>query len=900
MKKMTSNEIRKSWIEFFEQKQHTLIPPASLIPVDDNSLLWINSGVATLKDYFSGKKNPPSNRLVNAQKAIRTNDFFNVGHTSRHHTFFEMLGNFSIGDYFKIDAINFAYELLTKVWEIDPSLLWITVFKDDIDSYNQWIKNGINPNQIIKCDESRNFWDIGSGPCGPCSEIYYDRGPKFDPNNIGEKLILEDIENDRYIEIWNIVFSQYNNDGKNNYSELARKNIDTGAGIERLASISQNVPTNFDTDLFLPIIKSIEKYSNQKYDLNAYFNNNQKQNKVNFSYRVICDHFRAATFAIADGAIPNNKERGYIIRRLIRRAYVHFQYLNINNTYQCVNDIVVSIINTMNDYYSYLNDKKDTIINILINEIELFNKTLNQGFKLMNNSISNNQLNAETIFKLVSTFGFPFELIEEITVEKNIQIDKDGYLKLYEHHQQISNGNKNEIGMDIQSKDLLELNLESTFLYDKFEIDSKIIAIFDDQFNEVNCLNNQNGYIVFDNTIFYATSGGQIHDTGFVNTYFVDNVIKAPNRQHLHHVLNANLKLHDKVHLTINVDDRKKNCAHHSSEHLLQAALQKSIDKNIKQNGSFKTPKKFTFDFELNRKLTDEELINIENLINNWINDHIQVDIEFMNLDEAKSNNVIGYFENVYKKINGLLRVVNILKISKELCGGTHVNNTSDIEIFKIVNLTSKGSNLWRIEAISTLDNYNNYLNFINDEFINKCNEFTNEFKNLNLSLNELNNLINKYKDIYQLNKSLFAFKKIFNDFVNEMDTLKNKLIIDKQLMQAKEIKQKFTQINSLNKYIFVNDLYLDKSILIAIDDLINENKFDTYAILFVSKNKIQYIFATNKSNKDVNLLNVVNSFNQLTQGKAGGSNHFVRGGCDLKYKNQIDDFMNKIGFYNA
>ena len=664
MKKMTSNEIRNSWIEYFKKNNHTFIKPKSLVPENDPSLLWINSGVATLKDYFSGKKNPPSPRLVNSQKAIRTNDFFNVGITSRHHTFFEMLGNFSIGDYFKLEAIEFAYNLLTKEWEIDSNLLWITVFEDDLESYNKWISLGIIPSQIIKCNAERNFWDVGMGPCGPCTEIHYDRGEKYDPDKLGSKLILEDIENDRYVEIWNIVFSQYNNDGNNNYTELARKNIDTGAGLERLASISQDVPTNFDTDLFLPIIRSVEQYSINKYDINAYFTNDEKQSKINFAYRVISDHLRASVFAISDGIVPSNKERGYILRRLLRRMLVYIHNLKIVNQKWLI-DGVESIILIMGQFYSNLNEEKTRIINTIQKEISLFEITLKQGMKILESSINEKQLDANTTFKLVTTYGFPIELINEFAKEKNLNVDVAGFEKLYEEHQKISNANKNIVGMEKQNSAILDLNIESRFEYNSTELNSKVIKLFNNDFVEVEQLINEDGYVIVEATPFYATSGGQIHDTGYINNYYVDDVFKAPNFQHIHHVLKANLQIEENVHLAINVENRRKNMAHHSSEHILQAALKNIIDENIKQKGAFKSPEKLTFDFQLDYKLSDQQLLNIENWVNEYIQKHHHVDVLFMNLDEAKCELIaknLEYFRisldagsaEMYKKIHGM------------------------------------------------------------------------------------------------------------------------------------------------------------------------------------------------------------------------------------------------------
>ncbi|MGL4951202.1 MAG: alanine--tRNA ligase, partial [Mycoplasma sp.] len=494
MKKMTANQIRQTWLDFFKSHDHLEIESASLIPINDNSLLWINSGVATLKDYFSGKKNPPHANLTNSQKCIRTNDIINVGKTSRHHTFFEMLGNFSIGGYFKEEAIEMAYELLTKHFEIDISKLYFTVFEDDEVAYKKWLSyKDINPSHVIKCGRDRNFWDVGSGPCGPCTEIYYDRGLKYDPDKIGEKLFFEDIENDRYIEIWNIVFSEFNNDGSNNYTPLLRKNIDTGAGLERIVSISQDAPTNFDTDLFLPIIKEIESFSKHSYDANAYFANNIEQQKINTAYKLIADHMRACVFAIADGAIPSNKERGYILRRLIRALTTTLIYkLEIENN--ILDKLITKTIEVMGEYYSYLKEHFKKITDVMNKEYEMFKKTLSQGFKLFNEAIKNKKIDGNSIFKLVETYGFPIELIMMIAEEDNIALDISKFEELFKEHQLVSNARRNEIAMSAQNGELLNLDTPFKFLYDINNVEAKIVKLYDDAFNSVETLDGA-GYV---------------------------------------------------------------------------------------------------------------------------------------------------------------------------------------------------------------------------------------------------------------------------------------------------------------------------------------------------------------------------------------------------------------------
>ena len=898
MKRMLANEIRDSWIKFFESKQHYFMEPASLIPINDPSLLWINSGVATLKNYFSGKENPPAKRLVNSQKALRTNDFFNVGVTSRHQTLFEMLGNFSIGDYFKTEAVHFAYELLTKVWEIDVNKLWFTIFKDDEETYKLWTDLGINPHRILKCDRDRNFWDVGNGPCGPCTEIHYDRGEKYDPQGLGEKLILEDIENDRYIEIWNIVFSQFNNDGNDNYTELLRKNIDTGAGLERIASISQDVPTNFDTDLFQTIIKETEKFSNLKYDMNAYFSQDPNQIRINFCYKVIADHFRAAVLAIADGAIPDNKDRGYVLRRLIRRATVYANNLEITDK-KWVDATIAGVVQSLQPFYSYLLDKQADVARVIHKEIDLFNITLKQGIKLFNDAISKNALNDDLVFNLATTYGFPIEIIKEMASANKIAINEDEFKKRFAEHQKISNANNTNKAMDNQNNSLINLKVASKFIYDTFEKSAKVVTLFDENFNEVETLNG-NGWVVFDETIFYATSGGQIHDTGFINDkYFVDNVIKAPNLQHIHHVINANLKLNEVVELKINKADRTKNMAHHSSEHLLQAALVKFISNNIKQQGAFKSPQKVTFDFQHPDKLTDEQLEQVENWINDIIKQEIPVEILSMTLDEAKEAHAAAYFEDVYKKIGGLLRVIKIGDKSLELCGGTHVHNTKDIEQFSITNYTSKGSGQWRIEAIATWDNFENYKN----EFLTNSDEYFKNIKdhfiNKNVATTELDELYNTYKA--KLSKAKVRnYINIFNELKNNINDLKTKLFNDINKKEILNIKKIFNDVSENKKYVVFDEQFDIANITKAVIELINETKNIIYAAIIKQDNRIQYIFATDKDTT-IDLNDVIKKVNEISNGKGFGRNNFVRGGSPEGDKlSAITDYLDSIGYKHA
>ena len=901
MKKMSVDEIRSSWINFFKSKNHYFLEPASLIPYNDDSLLWINSGVATLKDYFSGKKNPPSHRLVNSQKAIRTNDFFNVGLTSRHQTLFEMLGNFSIGDYFKEQAIEFAYELLMKEWEINLDRLWFTVYQDDEVAFNKWVSLGVKPERILRCDRDRNFWDVGNGPCGPCTEIHYDRGEKYDFLKLGDKLIKEDIENDRYVEIWNIVFSEFNNDGKGNYIELARKNIDTGAGIERIASISQDVPTNFDIDVFQKIILAAQKHSPYKYEIDNYFKKDPEQTKINFAYKVIADHFRAAVFAIADGAIPSNKDRGYVLRRLIRRAMVFAHQLKMDND-EYLKDVVHAVVLAMANFYGYLKDAEPKVLEVIKKESAIFKKTLAQGLKLFEDSIKNHKLDDNATFDLVVTYGFPIELIKEIANERNINVDLDVFDQKFKEHQAVSKSNRQAKAMDQQNAKLLGLDLNSEFLYDVYKLKGKVIKLFDEDFNELQHLVGD-GYVVFDKTPFYATSGGQISDTGLINgLYEVDDVQKGPNLQHIHHVIGADLSLGQEVELEINEFNRNRIARNHSAEHLLHASLKKNIDPNLKQEGAFKSPDKVTFDFQYHKKLTDEQLQKVEDWVNEQIKDEHQVEVKNMTLEEAHDAGALAYFGEVYKKIHGKLRVIDMGKnVSMELCGGTHVHNTHDIETFKILDYYSKGSGSWRIEATSTKYNveqaYEQLLKKINHEFDLQKKIFIKE----GYDLKPLDQIINHFNEVSK-KVNLFKINQLFNDTKEEINNLKKEASQERNLNQASEIKKLFKEIGETEKKaLFLGEIYHLDAIRIALKDLANETN-TVYLVFKNEANRWAYFAIVNEKwakERQLNLNDLIskpiqNSFNA----KGGGKPFYNQGGINEEVSEaQLKEFVEKLGF---
>lgn len=926
MKKFSLSEIRNIWLKFFEEKNHMIVESQSLIPKNDNSLLWINSGVATLKKYFSGIENPPSKRLTNSQKCIRTNDIYNVGVTSRHHTFFEMLGNFSIGDYFRKDAITFAYELLTEKFKINKDLLYITVYKEDSESYELWQKLGIKKSHIIKCDKDRNFWEIGQGPCGPCTEIYYDRGSKYDPNNVGEKLFFEDIENDRYIEIWNIVFSEFENDGNNNYTPLIRKNIDTGAGLERLACVFQDVPTNYDIDTFAIVKNEIQKHTENKYDLNLYFNKQKDPINVliNRSFNVIVDHFKSATFAIGDGAIPSNKDRGYIIRKLLRRSFV---YLDILKVKKDVNELIVSkIIDSMKDFYPDLLKQKDNIVSIIQQEYKLHHETLkNTILEFVNTineqtkNINDNDFYEYRLFKLVETYGFPIEIIKEIEHSKNEsketinfiiesfvgkKINKNNVFSLnkfnfdkfnqyFEEHKEVSKGQKELKAIAKQNKNLINLNVPSIFDYDHLKLDnSKVVALFDKDFNELNEINGIEGYVVLDKTCLYATSGGQLCDNGLIGSAIIDDVVKGPNGQHIHHFKNGNFKINDKVNVVTDSTRRKALTIHHSTEHLLHSALKNEIHESIKQEGALKTPQKVTFDFSYNKKLDLNEILKLEENIKNVIKSSLDTKTYLKTLDEAQQMGALAYFDDVYKKIKSKLRVVEIGNKSIEICGGTHVSNTKEIEDFKIIKLDSKGSGSWRIEAISSKVLIDDFNENIHKPLLNNLVSLINEYKELKFK----SELFEKNKNV-NLNKlHYFELKNMFDLLSNELNIVKFKVNKEKENSQMLELKNKFDSFDKkVNLIVFEN---IDRKVLSsACTNIVNEKKENIFIVFNYVDGTLQYILCANqkfieKHKFDLNLLNkeIISLFN----GKGGGRNNFIQGSFLQVDKKQLNSLLDK------
>ncbi len=697
MNKLKGAEIRQRWIKFFESKGHQYIPGVGLIPQGDKSLLWVNAGVTGLKKYFDGSEVPPCRRIVNVQKSIRTNDIENVGHTARHHTFFEMLGNFSIGDYFRNEVIPWAFEILTNPetgFGIPVEKLYMTYEPHDQATYELWQKVGMPKDHLIPLEG--NFWEIGEGPSGPDTEMFFDRGEEYDPQHLGIKMLQDDIENDRYIEIWNIVFSQYNAEpGKprSEYKELPSKNIDTGSGLERIACILQGTETNFETDLFMPIIKATEELSGKEY---------KAPNLM--SFRVIADHARTLTFALADGAFFSNEGRGYVLRRVIRRAMRYGQKLGLTEPFMY--KLVDVVVKEYSDFYPNLGDKKDIVVKMIRSEEEKFVKTLSSGEKLLREVLADHKdLSGEEAFKLYDTFGFPIELTKEIVEENGGSVDMEKFAACMEKQREIARNARGEVeSFHKQSKDLLAFKTPSEFTYEEESLEAIVTGLFVN--GEAVDMIDEEGDIAFDVTPFYAESGGQVSDTGVIEGEdFKANVIfvgKAPAGQHLHHVQVefGQVKVGDKLSLKIDSLKRHLIMRNHSATHLLHAAIGNVLGEHVDQKGSFQNEDYLRFDFTSLRALTEDEKRRIENEVNEKIYSAIEEVTHVLPIEEAKK---LGAEMEFSEKYGSTVRVVTFGEYSKEFCGGTHVKNSEDIGLFVLESEEAVSSGTRRIQGRTSL-----------------------------------------------------------------------------------------------------------------------------------------------------------------------------------------------------
>lgn len=873
MKKLSTNEIRKIWIKFWEEKEHEFIEAKSLVPYEDESLLFINSGVATLKKYLSGEEVAPNPRLVNYQKSLRTNDIENVGVTARHHTMFEMLGNFSIGDYFKEEAIKWGWELLTsdKYFGLDKNNLYVTIHPDDVDSLEIWKNLGVESSKIIALEE--NFWEIGKGPGGPNTEIFFDRGDEYDSRNVIE-LLENDLETDRVIEIWNIVFSQYNCNPeieRKKYKELPQKNIDTGMGLERIACILQNVETNYETDNFIEIIRDLENKSNKKYV------NNKK------SFRIIADHIRALVFAIGDGVIPTNNNRGYVIRRILRRAFKYgYIDLELDNTflYSLVNRVVLQFKGA----YPELRSQQKTIELVIKREEESFLKTIKEGLKIFKEYTKDiTKLSGEKIFKLYDTYGFPYELTEEIATDMNILLDKEGFDKELDNQRNRARTSRENIStINTQNEYLQNINLKSEFCgYNELNSNSKLLLITDLKKDihkvEVGC----EYFLLFDKTPFYATSGGQKCDIGSMEYFDVIDVIKMPSGQHLHKVIiKKKIEISKIYELQIDIENRNKITKNHSVTHLLQNILVKELGEDLKQAGSNQDANRTRFDFTYHDNLDEQNIIEINKKVKDLINMEYEVNIREMEIKDAKK---IGAKALFGEKYGNIVRVVS-MGPSIELCGGTHVSNTLDIENFLITSYQSIGNGIRRIEAL-THDNVDKYIEKLEIEIDNIYKNLILELKsNKVIKLAELENYKSKTYLIENLDKKI---NKYIEELVrlNEINLKKNELEkIDMIAEIVKELENKVILEDNVRKIdSFVQNIDTQELKEVA-DKLLNENKCDIIILRLIQNTKISVVVKiTDEITDKFHAGNMIKEILKEYNGRGGGRATMAQGGGEIK-----------------
>ena len=717
------NELREKYLSFFESKGHLRLPSFSLVPQHDKSLLLINSGMAPMKKWFTGEETPPRKRVTTCQKCIRTPDIENVGKTARHGTYFEMLGNFSFGDYFKHEVIPWAWEFCTKVLEMDPEKLYISVYEEDDEAYDIWTKDiGVDPSHMVRFGKEDNFWEHGAGPCGPCSEIYYDRGEKY---GCGKPDCKVGCECDRYIEFWNLVFTQFENDGNNNYSRLAHPNIDTGMGLERLACISQDVDNLFEVDTVQNIMKHIMKIAGVKY---------HDDEKKDISLRVITDHVRSTTMMISDGVMPSNEGRGYVLRRLLRRAARHGRLLGIDRPF--LYEVAETVIKENDTAYPSLLEKHDFIINVIKAEEENFAKTIDTGLNMLEEMVKTTDgkvMSGADAFKLSDTYGFPLDLTKDILDEKGMTVDEQEYLSLMTEARKKAREAHKDAGAEAwKSSGNATKGMDKTpFVgYETLSGDSEILAVVVDGEKKQAATEDDNITLVLSETPFYAESGGQVGDVGVIKgngfEFTVENTTKTHEGVVLHHGYISDgetVSCGDKVHAEVNRSVREATMRNHTAAHLLQAALRKILGTHVEQAGQLVNSEAVRFDFTHFSALTADELRKVENTVNEVIMSAVPVVTSEMPIDEAKKLGAMALFGEKYGDI---VRVVKADDFSVEFCGGTHVKNTGSIGLFKIVSESSVASGVRRIEAVTG----NNVM-----KYIDKSNELIAETaKNLKLT----------------------------------------------------------------------------------------------------------------------------------------------------------------------
>ena len=866
MKNLGMNELRSKYLNFFANENgHTLLKSFPLIPVDDDSLLLINAGMAPLKKYFTGEKKMKNNRATSSQKCVRTADIERVGKTERHGTFFEMLGNFSFGDYFKKEAITWAYQFLTKELEISKDDIWVTVFKEDDEAYNIWHDEiGLDAERILREGKEDNFWELEVGPCGPCSEIFVDRGSDraVDENDVKPG----NDDSDRFMEVWNLVFTQFNKDAQGNYTPLAHPNIDTGMGLERIAMVLQNKDNIFEVDVMVEIISEIERLAGIKY---------KEDKKADVSIRVIADHAKAMTFLVADGVIPSNEKRGYVLRRLIRRAYRHGKLLGIEGEF--LTNIIDKVIDTYKVEYEELAANRDKIKEIIKDEEDRFQKTIDQGLDRLEDLISDMEeenkdvLNGEEAFKLYDTYGFPLDLTKEILEEKNLKVDEEVFNEQMNIQKQTARqARKKDAGWSLDNLNTDGIRKTDFVGYDDLDIDGKILNIFVENDQVISINEESKGIIISDKTSFYAEGGGEVADTGVISSdNFEAKVMDVQKLKdicfHYVEVISGKISVNDTAKFKVDRDKRFDIQRNHSATHLLDQALRDVLGESIKQAGSLVDENKLRFDFTHSKALSTEELRQVEDIVNSEIAKQNFVKKEVVDYKKSQEMGAIGLFEDKYKE---KVRVVSMGDYSKELCGGCHVNYTSDILMFKIVQESSVSAGVRRIEAITGRKAYELLQN--SDKSIKTI------AHKLNTNVNNISNRID-------------SIEKEIANYKSEISRLKSTNSSD----IINELKNSVRNVKGIN-------LLVKKFENASMDELREyenriKNSFDNMIIVFASVSD-KIVFTVSVDDKLVDQYNagkIVREIAQVTGGNGGGKKNFAQaGGKDIS---KLDEALNKV-----
>ncbi len=874
MEKMGLNQIREEFLSFFEEKGHLKMKSFPLVPINDNSLLLINAGMAPLKKYFTGEETPPKKRVTTCQKCIRTPDIERVGVTARHGTFFEMLGNFSFGDYFKNEVTGWAWEFITQRLQLPVDKLWVSVYLDDDEAYDIWTKKvGVSPDRMVRFGKEDNFWEIGTGPCGPCSEIYFDRGEE---HGCGKPDCKVGCDCDRYVEFWNLVFTQFDKDADGNYNPLANPNIDTGMGLERIAAIMQGVHSLFEVDTVRKVLDSVCKLCNKEYG---------KDHKTDISIRVVTDHIRSTVFLVSDGVIPSNEGRGYVLRRLLRRAARHGKLLGINDMF--LTGLADVVISQSKDAYPEIFENQEYIKKIISLEEEKFYKTIDSGIVILNDIIDDMKkegskiLDGSVAFKLHDTYGFPLDLTKEIAEENGFSVDEDKYREEMEKQKNQSRearGDTSSLGWENEVAKLLKELDDCEFVgYDELECEVKIVALFKDN-KSVDSVSAGDGVtIITDKTSFYGESGGQAGDKGTVTfaggSCVVTDTIKYSQGKigHSAEVKEGNLKVGDTVKMTVCEKTRLATARNHSTTHLLQKALKTVLGDHVNQAGSFVNDERLRFDFSHFSAMTAEELVKVEELVNEAILSAYEIKCEYMGIEEAKKTGAMALFGEKY---GDRVRVVSMGDYSKELCGGTHLKNTAQAGLFKIVSESGVAAGVRRIEAV-TGTNYLSYQNEREKILLETAKA---------MKVNNLSELVKKTEE----------FMAELKDKKNEIESLKQEISkgavndIESSMKEIGEVKLFAFELNGAD----ANELKM------MADNI--RDKYDGEAVVSViasnADDKITFVAAASKAalSLGAHAGNIIREVTAIAGGKGGGKPDMAQGGG--KDKDKIKDALEKAG----